>query len=306
MSRVQKIDLSVGELSVSERRETILQEAVAALQRDGIVCLKRAIPRESVEKLNIKMQADLDAVETDRSRNPWDSLRPPPFDPYLYRQIVYNDVAADICIAWLGMEATLTTYAANTSWPDQSAKQNIHRDVPSAPIGPSSPGVVINIPLTTFTKENGATLIYPGTHELSFEDAEGARGISPQTLEEQSKNRPPVQTIDVDAGDLIIRDLRLWHGGMPNITRERRIMLALVVIDPAYHEEDESVFKGFDAEQGSEAFWEHPKLKTAVSFVPQGDRTYYLQGGHSAPLTPLRKDWIARGKDKFIRDRYRT
>ena len=127
MSRLQKIDLSGGELSVSERRETILQEAVAVLQRDGIVCLKRAIPRESVEKLNIKMQADLDAVETDRSRNPWNSLRPPPFDPYLYRQIVYNDVAADICIAWLGMEATLTTYAANTSWPDQSAKQNIHR-----------------------------------------------------------------------------------------------------------------------------------------------------------------------------------
>ena len=62
VSRLQKIDLSGGELSVSERRETILQEAVAALQRDGIVCLKRAIPRESVEKLNIKMQADLDAV----------------------------------------------------------------------------------------------------------------------------------------------------------------------------------------------------------------------------------------------------
>ena len=268
--------------------------------------IRSLLRKNSIDKLNIKMQADLDAVETDRSRNPWDSLRPPPFDPYLYRQIVYNDVAADICIAWLGMEATLTTYAANTSWPDQSAKQNIHRDVPGAPIGPSSPGVVINIPLTTFTKENGATLVYPGSHDSSVEEAEDSQNIPIEMLEEQSKISPAIQTTNVVAGDLIIRDLRLWHGGMPNITRERRIMLALVVIDPAYHEEDESVFKGFEAEQGSEAFWEHPKLKTAVSFVPQGDRTYYLQGGHSAPLTPLRKDWIARGKDKFIRDRYRT
>lgn len=292
------INVSVAQFSVPRRREKLVENAVSAMERDGIVCLQNAISRESVEELNEKMQADLDVVEADRTRNPWNSLRPPPFAPYLNRQIVFNDFAVDVCIAWLGKEATLTTYGANTSWPDQRTKQNIHRDVPGAPIGPSSPGVVLNIPLTTFTKENGATLVYPGSHDSSVEEAEDSQNIPIEMLEEQSKISPAIQTTNVVAGDLIIRDLRLWHGGMPNTTRKRRIMLALVVIDAAYRGEDETGFKGFEAEQGSETFWEHSKLKASVGFVPPGDRSYYLKSNHSGPLTALRKDWIARGKDQ--------
>jgi hypothetical protein len=90
---------------------------------------------------------------------------------------------------------------------------------------------------------------------------------------------------------MVIRDLRLWHGGMPNHSSDRRIMLALVVIDPLYRQQDESGFKGFEAEQGTEAFWSHPRLQTSVHFVPADDRSYYLHSHHSTPPTKLRLDW---------------
>ncbi|MCH2351789.1 MAG: phytanoyl-CoA dioxygenase family protein [Pseudomonadales bacterium] len=293
---IEYLDVSHDELDVPGARAMILHRAVGAMRRDGIVCLKHAIPNGLVAALNTKMQADLDSVQVDRTPNSWISLRPPPFDPYLSREIVYNELAVEICLELLGTGSTLTTYGANTSWPGQGTPQSTHRDVPDAPVGSSPPGVVINIPLTTFTTENGATQIYPGSHETSVEDAQGTRQYTPKMLEEQANRRPPLQLTGVESGDLVIRDLRLWHGGMPNKTSERRIMLALVVIDADYRGGDESGFKGFEAEQGSEAFWQDSRMNTAVCFVPAGDRSYYLLGKHSEPLTALRKDWFARGK----------
>lgn len=38
--------------------------------------------------------------------------------------------------------------------------------------------------------------------------------------------RPPVQP-ELRRGDIMIRDLRLWHAGMPNSSDEHRIMLGL-------------------------------------------------------------------------------
>ena len=58
----KQIDVSVRELSVSGHRDAVLRNSIVAMQSDGIVCLKRAIPRQSVEELNVKMQADLKAV----------------------------------------------------------------------------------------------------------------------------------------------------------------------------------------------------------------------------------------------------
>lgn len=40
------------------------------------------------------------------------------------------------------------------------------------------------------------------------------------------KIRPPVQPV-VERGDIMIRDLRLWHAGMPNSSDKHRIMLGL-------------------------------------------------------------------------------
>jgi hypothetical protein len=46
---------------------------------------------------------------------------------------------------------------------------------------------------------------------------------------------PSVRT-NVRAGDLIVRDLRLWHRGMPNQTTAIRTMLAIVYNTPWFRQ----------------------------------------------------------------------
>lgn len=291
---MRTVDVVAADLAAGRFSAAKLATARTIMREDGIVCLKQAVSIHSVDRLNEKMQADLDRRTPGRSANAWNSLRPPPFAPHLFDDIVYNEFAIDVCREVLGEQATLTTYGANTSWPEQDSPQPIHRDVPDAPIVDACPAVVINIPLMDFTVENGATLVYVGSHRSSVSAANGTRKFSQGMLDGQAALHPPEQTVNIRRGDLVIRDLRLWHGGMPNRSNDRRIMLALVVIDPLYRGGDESGFKGFEAEQGSEAFWHHPRMNTSVHFVPPGDRSYYMHGHHSTPPTELRVDWERR------------
>jgi hypothetical protein len=46
-------------------------------------------------------------------------------------------------------------------------------------------------------------------------------------LKERRKVRPPCQPV-VKKGSVVVRDLRLWHAGMPNWGTEVRVMLALI------------------------------------------------------------------------------
>jgi ectoine hydroxylase-related dioxygenase (phytanoyl-CoA dioxygenase family) len=83
------------------------------------------------------------------------------------------------------------------------------------------------------TPHNGSTEIWLGTHAgTSIADQEGAHGdrasgrIKKDLLEAQRAVRPPSQPI-VKKGSIIVRDLRLWHGGKPNLSDEPRVMLAM-------------------------------------------------------------------------------
>jgi hypothetical protein len=291
---LKRIELNTTDRHQGRLTEQSLQAGLQGLREEGIVCLRGAANVVDVLALNDKMQADLDVRAPTRTANAWNGLRPPPFDPFLFTSIVYNEFAIDLCRGLLGANATLTTYGANTSWPGQGEAQPVHRDVADGPITNKCPALVLNLPLTKFTIENGATLIYPRSHLSSVAQGAGSRKYTAEMLLAQQGSYPAEQTTDIEPGDIVVRDLRLWHGGMPNHSSERRIMLALVVIDPDYQAQDETGFKGFDAEQGSEAFWSHPRLRTSVMFVPPGDRSYYMHGHHSTPPTSLRLDWLER------------
>ncbi|MCB0125902.1 MAG: hypothetical protein KDE58_26785, partial [Caldilineaceae bacterium] len=77
-------------------------------------------------------------------------------------------------------------------------------------------------------------------------------------------------------GDLVLRDMRVWHGGMPNRTQTHRPMLALV------HRNEKPEQGTFEAEAGSEAFWaSNPRLQSSPFFVPKP--IDYLRQGHSRP-----------------------
>lgn len=102
---------------------------------------------------------------------------------------------------------------------------------------------IANIPLCEFTIDNGATEFWLGSHAqasyreqiIATEPAQiaeyGRLGEPLPAITEEAKEarravRPPIQP-PCSPGDIMIRDLRLWHAGMPNGTETHRIMIGL-------------------------------------------------------------------------------
>lgn len=105
--------------------------------------------------------------------------------------------------------------------------------------------LVVNVPLVDMTVANGATEVWLGTHKHDDDvdnTQEGAHGerasgrIRTAALEARRLRRPPLQP-PVPRGALVVRDLRLWHAGMPNTRTEPdavRVMLAMIHFAPWY------------------------------------------------------------------------
>jgi ectoine hydroxylase-related dioxygenase (phytanoyl-CoA dioxygenase family) len=117
-------------------------------------------------------------------------------------------------------------------------RQPVHSDADFA--HPSHPfALVINVPLVTMTPENGSTELWLGTHTYDITAQEGAHGdrasgrIKQSFLDKQRQIRPPSQPL-VKKGSIVIRDLRLWHAGMPNFSNDVRVMLAMIHFAPWY------------------------------------------------------------------------
>lgn len=111
-------------------------------------------------------------------------------------------------------------------------RQPVHADADFAyPAHPFS--LVVNVPLITMTPENGSTEVWLGTHTGDLSQQEGAHGerasgrIKEDLLRQRAETDPPSQPI-IPKGSIVIRDLRLWHAGMPNKTDQVRIMLAMI------------------------------------------------------------------------------
>jgi ectoine hydroxylase-related dioxygenase (phytanoyl-CoA dioxygenase family) len=146
---------------------------------------------------------------------------------------------------YLGQKPIWNWLASNTALSGtKGMRQPVHKDC-SFP-HPQYPYYIIgNIPLCEFTAENGATEFWLGSHahaswrEQVIADKpehieaypEGRMGdpipeVIEKAKEERYKIRPPTQPA-CSPGDIMIRDLRLWHAGMPNGTDQHRVMLAL-------------------------------------------------------------------------------
>src|SRR4051812_19583891 len=91
--------------------------ALQAMTEDGVVALRQAIDVAPVDKLGAKMLADLARyAELYEIDNNFQGVRPPPFHPFLFPEIVFNEPAITLSRAILGAGATLTSYGANTAF----------------------------------------------------------------------------------------------------------------------------------------------------------------------------------------------
>jgi hypothetical protein len=102
-----------------------------------------------------------------------------------------------------------------------SEYQDVHRDTPPLfpETGRETPPfqLAVNFPLVDVTEENGPFEVARATHMLSKE--EGLRRIESGEVK--------LEPLLMNAGDVMIRDVRGLHRGTPNRTREPRPMVVL-------------------------------------------------------------------------------
>ena len=154
------------------------------------------------------------------------SFYPALVPPFSDLRLIANPIAVQIAEVLLGENFQCTYYHSNTSYPG-SGTQNIHRDSghlfgTAFPFALPAACLALNVPLCDFTEANGSTEVWPGTHLMVDRDsADGGR------LAERAAEMPSLRT-NIPAGSLVLRDMRMWHRGMPNTTDMARTMLALI------------------------------------------------------------------------------
>ncbi|RSL63034.1 hypothetical protein CEP54_005399 [Fusarium duplospermum] len=187
------------------------------MHRDGLVVVEDVLPHEHLDFLNKKMVEDSNTL------------------------LARDPIATQITTAMMGPRPKWTFCSANsaiaTLLGSTPQRQPVHSDADFA--HPDHPfALVVNVPLVTATPENGSTEIWLDTHNNFGLDAqEGTHGerasgrVREDLLRQRGKVSPPLQPV-IKKGSIIIRDLRLWHAGMPNITQETRVMLAMIHFAP--------------------------------------------------------------------------
>lgn len=228
------MELSPAEREAGRLLPESLAEAANRLREVGYFVLESVLERAFIDELRDKA---LERVRTKRrpagQANVWAPRERPFNDP----RVVANPLAIQILREVLGEKVLRTEYWIKSRLADGGHEQEVHRDrkhlFPELPFALPPWAISVNIALTDFTLENGATELWPGSHLIV--DA---------TLEERLETSQrsaglPTKRLAMPAGSIALRDSRLWHRGMPNRTGEIRVML-----DLSYHRDFGQLHQG--------------------------------------------------------------
>jgi ectoine hydroxylase-related dioxygenase (phytanoyl-CoA dioxygenase family) len=173
-------------------------------------------------------------------------------------------------------------YSGNTALPSDT-RQPVHADIghlwPSDILEVAHPAaqLVVNVPTVDVSAENGATEIWLGTHRDVTVGVGGDIEVPDEALEARREICPPIQPT-IRRGSVMIRDVRLWHAGMPNRTAEPRPMIAMLHVSNWL-----DVGSPLEFPAGTESFFDHPVLTTAARFTEQP--TDHIHRSHGFGLT---------------------
>jgi ectoine hydroxylase-related dioxygenase (phytanoyl-CoA dioxygenase family) len=261
---ITELEKAQGKLS-----DVHFAEAVRAVKEDGYVVLEGIVDLEHIAIIRERVLADVELLlnRKDRPFN-WNSGNlqqdPPPFPPYLFRDVMANDLVIQVTKAILGPGLKSAFYSGNTALQSES-RQPVHADTgqlwPNLEHPHPAYALVINLPLVDMSAENGSTEIWPGTHiDPTVAWQSGDIKLPQEVLDARAKVVPPFQPT-VKAGSVVIRDIRMWHAGMPNRTPNPRPMMALI------HYVSWFPTSPLKFPKGTESIFEHPDLFTHAEFV---------------------------------------
>ena len=246
--------------------------------------LEDVVSLHSLDVLHEVMMRDLDLFLSSPNR-PFNWTKgnvqqgPPPVEPYLFRDVLVNDFVIQVTRSVLGHGLHNTMYGGNTAMPSAS-RQPAHADIgqlwPNQEVAHLPCMLVVNIPTVDVSAANGSTEIWPGTHlDTSVATQDGDIVVAPEVLEARRAVSPPIQP-EIRRGSVVIRDVRMWHAGMPNRTDNPRPMIAMIHA-VSWWEKGALPFP-----KGSEAVFDHPDLTTDAVFVEPESLDYVkLHGGYA-------------------------
>jgi hypothetical protein len=267
-----EITISHEELANGEMSETHLNQAVHAIREDGYVILSDVISHAHLDLLREKMDEDLRTLMT-ASVLPVNFVKqhlqqdPPPFAPYVFRDVVANPWVIQVTRKVLGEGLFNSCYTGNTNCPG-SGTQPVHVDLGQLWSGlkMAHPAVslVINIAPMDVTEHNGSIELWPGSHldtNVALDDA--TIKVDERIVKARRELAPPVRG-NTKKGSVLIRDMRLWHRGMPNSSDCPRQMIAMVHNIHWFRRKRRVQFK-----TGCEAAFENSQIDPNVEFTDE-------------------------------------
>ena len=143
--------------------------------------------------------------------------------PYIFRDVVSNPFVIQVTKGLLGDGLFNSFYNGNCNCPG-SGTQPLHPDHPhlwpDMDVAHPPASLVVNICLVETTEENGAVELWPGSHL-------NTKPLTDDNVAAQREKSPPIRGT-AEKGSVLIRDMRVWHRGVPNHSDEIRHMIAMV------------------------------------------------------------------------------
>jgi len=231
---IREIFPTASERSSGKFESHNAQRILEGLYYDGIIVLRDVIDPAHLDKLNEVMVPEVDDLCKTAHFN-FDIRNIQHAPPLLPASLVFDDIYQNplllhAVILYLGPDPKFNFISGNTALPKGDKRQPVHCDLnfnfPEFPFY-----VIANIPLITSTPEVGNTEYWPGTHIRPFSDQMDPKlyEIQKDRLEEFSSFRPVVPK-----GSIVLRDMRLWHAGMPNPSDVTRCMIGLAYCSSWY------------------------------------------------------------------------
>ena len=187
-----EIMITPAELAQGQMTDEHLAQAIKAVRVDGFVVLADVIAHVHLDQLRERMDADSQILIKAQKWGGAGEIPghlqqgPPPFAPYVFRDIVANPFAIQVTKAILGEGAYNRFYNGNANCPG-SGTQPLHGDMPhlwqDMTHAHPTASLVVNVSLVDVTEENGATELWPGTHLIPVN-----RGPIAATLDDEAQH----------------------------------------------------------------------------------------------------------------------